>query len=104
LSSAERERIALAEDKGELLRATGVADALVSAGADIANILDRGVNATDDLAAAVARDGAHGLRVGLKKLFSRMRGDIAETLAKVAGEEPTGETEQMPQQAAEALE
>ena len=86
--AAERERIALAEDKGKLLRAAGVADALVSAGADIAHILDRGVNATDELAAAVARDGVHGLRVGLKKLFGRMRGDIADALAKVAGEAP----------------
>lgn len=86
--AAERERIALSENKRALLRAEGITDALVSAGADIARILDRGVNATDDLAAAVARDGAHGLRVGLKKLFSRMRVEIADALSKVATDAP----------------
>lgn len=86
--ATEREKIALAERKRELVRKDGVAEALVEAGADIARVLERGVNAVDDLAAAVARDGAHGLRVGLKKLFARMGGEIADALGKVAAEAP----------------
>lgn len=90
--AVERAKITLAETKGELISAAGVANALVNAGADIARILDRLVNATDDLANAVAREGVHGLRVALKKQAGRMRTEIADALAKVATDAPAEET------------
>jgi hypothetical protein len=61
---------------------------LIAAGADIARIVDRLVNATDDLANVVAREGVHGLRVALKRRAATMRTEIADALAKVAGGAP----------------
>lgn len=93
--AAEKSRLELAELKGELLRASAVAGAVVRCGEDIARIIDRLPNAADDLAVAVARDGVHGLRVTLKNLARRMRIDVAaamDTLAK-APTEAAAETE-----------
>ena len=39
--------------------------------------VDRLPNAADDLAAAVAREGSHGLRVALKDLAVKLRGELA---------------------------
>jgi len=90
---AERARINLAEQKGELLRTAAMVDAIGECGIEIARILDRLPNASDDLAAAVGRDGAHGVRVELKNLARKMRADIAEALAAIAGAAPELEQE-----------
>lgn len=91
---AERGRFSLAKEKLEYIRAAGVADAAVDCGADIARIVDRLPGAADDLAAAVGREGVHGLRIALKQLASRMRGDIANALAQLAADAPEDDREE----------
>jgi hypothetical protein len=44
-------------------------------------VVDRLPNAADDLAAAVAREGSHGLRVALKDLAVKLRGELADAFA-----------------------
>jgi len=85
---AERGRLALAELKGQLVR-TDKLDAISrSIGEEIAAIIDRLPNETDSLAAAVAREGSHGLRVSLKELAFRLRRDIADRLRTLADLRP----------------
>lgn len=85
---AERSRLRLAEDKKELVRVAAIALAVADCGAEISKIVDRLANSADDLAAAVGREGVHGLRVALKGIASRMRGEIAAALAGIAANEP----------------
>jgi len=77
---AERKRLELAQMAGELVRAAEIRDAIAASAVTIAQIVDRLPNAADDLAAAVAREGSHGLRVALKKLAVSMREEIARAL------------------------
>jgi len=88
---AEKRRLELAEIKGELVRVGKVTDAVVRSFEQINRIIDRLPSATDELAAAVAKDGGHGLRVALKNLSGRMRGDIADALETIAAGEPLQE-------------
>ncbi|CUA90201.1 hypothetical protein Ga0061061_111113 [Chelatococcus sambhunathii] len=81
---AERRRIELEEMKGRLVPVAAVESIVAESGAAIASVIDRLPSSADDLAAAVARDGSHGLRVALKKLANAMREDIAKALDKVA--------------------
>lgn len=81
---AEKRRLELAELKGDLVRVAAVVDAVVRCNEEITRIVDRLPSATDDLAAAVARDGAHGLRVELRKLATRIRDEIGDAMEAVA--------------------
>lgn len=78
---AERERLRLAEEKGELIPAVRVADAASSLADVIVSVLDRLPQAADDIAAAVAKDGAHGARAELKRLAVSSRRSIADVIA-----------------------
>lgn len=93
---AERRRLELEELKGELIRVARVADALQVCGEEINRIVDRLPSMTDDLANAVARDGSHGLRVALKRLAARIRGEIAEAMRTIASRAPEQEDESEP--------
>jgi hypothetical protein len=92
---AERSKMRFAEEQKLLVRVGAVIDAVSECGVEISRIIDRLPGAADDLAAAVGRDGAHGVRVALKTLATKMREDIAATLAAIAGAAP--ELEQEPQ-------
>lgn len=83
-TDAERSRLALDELKSQLLRADKINAAVDAAGDAIANIIDRLSNSADDLAAAVARDGSHGLRVALTAEAVRLRREIAAALRGIA--------------------
>jgi len=97
---AERRRIELDELKKRLVRVDALLDAIARVGEDIVRVIDRLPNATDDLAAAVAREGAHGLRVGLKNVAARMRQDVAQALAALAESAPaTDEAPSAPEHA-----
>jgi hypothetical protein len=91
---AERRRLEVEEIKGNLLRREAVREALGRCGDELAQIFDRLEAAADDLAAAVARDGTHGLRVALKEFARRQRADAAQALADIvaarAGEGAAG--------------
>ena len=77
---AERSRLALDEAKGLLVPVDDVRDAIATAGGIIAGIFDRLPNAADDLAPTIAREGSHGLRLGLSDMAVRMRKEIATAL------------------------
>ncbi len=85
---AERRRLELGELKGELLRTSAVAEAVIACGAAIAKACDRLPGAADDLAAALSREGVHGVRVLLKQIAVRQRTEIADALAAIAAEAP----------------
>lgn len=89
---AERRRIELDALKGRLIPVADVEHIVSESGAAIARIIDRLPSATDDLAAKVAREGAHGLRVALKRIASRMREEIAAALEQVAAPKPAEQT------------
>lgn len=93
-TEAERARLRLAEEKGELVRVDRLADALAMAGGRIVQSVDRILASSDDLAAAVAKDGVGGLRGELKKLAHRIKADIADALGEIAATTP--ETERDP--------
>jgi hypothetical protein len=90
---ATRAGMRLAEDKKELIRVAAVVDAVSECGIEIARIVDRLPMVADDLAAAVGRSGAHGVRVELKNLARKLRADIAAALAAIAGAAPELEAE-----------
>lgn len=81
---AERSRIRLAQEKGELVEAAALAAALGECGGEISRVVDRMLSRCDDLAAAVAKDGVHGLRVLMKKIIFEQKSEIANVLETVA--------------------
>lgn len=78
--AAERERLRLAEDRGDVIPADRVAAAGATLAATILAVIERLPQSADDIAAAVARDGAHGARVELRRLCSNLRVSIAEAI------------------------
>lgn len=84
LYGAERERLRLAEEKGELIPADRVADAAASLADVLVSVIDRLPQAADDIAAAVARDGSHGARTVLKSLAADCRRLMADAVAGLA--------------------
>lgn len=82
-TEAERNRLKFEEEQGKLVRVEELADALAQAGEKIARSVDLVLNDVDDLAAAVAKEGAIGLRTELKKIIHRLKGEIANALESV---------------------
>jgi hypothetical protein len=85
---SERLRLDLEERRGELLRVDAVADAVMSCATTITAIVDRLPNVADDLVAAIAKDGVHGVRVALKQMAAKLRTDIAKALTGIADGAP----------------
>lgn len=85
---AEKRRLEVAELKGELVRRAKVAADTNICASEVIRVVDRLPNAADTLAAAVARDGVHGLRVALKKLAAAVRNDIAAAFGALASGAP----------------
>lgn len=81
---ATRKGLELDEQIGELVRADEIEAAATDCGAEITAIVRRLQNDADNLAAAVARDGAHGLRVALKQVENRMLDEIADALSALS--------------------
>lgn len=81
---AETRRLALEEQIGKLVRVEELSDAVSECGATIAASIGQLQNATDALATAMTQNGVHGLRVELKKIENRIRGEIADSLAALA--------------------
>lgn len=93
-TEAERSRLKLAVEKGELLPVDKIADALAIAGGRIVQAIDRVMSSADDLAAAVAKDGTSGVRAELKKLVHRLKTEVADALASIAAETPETEPDE----------
>jgi|SRR5947209_10835969 len=93
---AERARMRLAAERRELVSAASFDSALIDCAAEIARIIDRLTSSTDEIAAAIGRDGAHGVRVLLKSIAHKMRDDVANALLAIAAGAP--ELEELPEQ------
>ncbi len=81
---AEQRRLALDEQIGKLVRVDELSAAVSECGAAITASIGQLQNATDALATAMAQSGTHGLRVELKKIENRIRGEIADSLSALA--------------------
>lgn len=81
---AERGRMRLAQERGELVSAAEVAEALEQCGIEIGRVVDRLLSHADELAAAAAKDGLHGLRVALKGIAFKLKADVADHLKHLA--------------------
>lgn len=89
--AAERDAMNLAKLKGELISRQEVADALVTAGRKIRNKLDALPNMADAVVAIVAGGGgARDVRLAIVERVTALEQSIAETLAKLGGEDDDG--------------
>jgi len=75
-----RERLRQQELAGNLVRADLLAEALAKAGREIQAMVARLPNSADDLAMAVSKEGAHGLRVALRETAFEINAKIAGVL------------------------
>lgn len=91
---AERSRMRLAQEKGELVEAAELAAALGECGGKITRVVDRLLGQCDDMAAAVGKDGVHGLRVLVKKIVFQLKSEIATELETVAAKADSVQTEE----------
>lgn len=92
-TEAERARLRLAEEKGQLVRVDALADALAMAGGRIVQSIDRILISADDLAASIAKDGTAGVRAELKKIAHRIKTDVADALAEIASATPESDSD-----------
>lgn len=81
---AERARLRLAAEVGELIPVASLVDAVPACAEAIAAVIDRLLNQVDDMAAAVGREGPHGLRVLIKQIVFRSKTEVADALAALA--------------------
>lgn len=79
-----REQLRRQEELGQLVRADRLAEGLTAIGREINRLIGRLPNRADDMALAVSREGAHGLRVLLRKIAFEINSEIADALQKVA--------------------
>lgn len=86
---AERAKLKLEAEQGLYVKLDELVPALEAAGLEIVGVIDRLVQSSDDLAAAVAQGGVGGLRTALKKLVFDMKSEAADALSKVAAAETT---------------
>lgn len=83
-----REKLRRQEHIGQLIRADRTRDALAICGREIQSLVARLQNRADDMALAVSREGAHGLRVLLRQISFDLNTEIAEKLAAVVLDAP----------------
>lgn len=83
-----RERIRHQEDIGQLVRADLQRDALTACGREIQSIVARLPNRADDVALAVSKEGAHGVRVLLRQIASEINQAVADRLAEISNQAP----------------
>ncbi|UNJ22041.1 terminase small subunit [Microcystis phage vB_MweS-yong2] len=86
----ELQRLALDEMRGRLVRHDLLVEALQRLGEEIARAVDL-TQFCDDFAAAFARNGAHGLRVELKRRTVTIRTALADQCAALALAAPTSD-------------
>lgn len=83
-TEAERARLRLEEEKGDLIRRGDHAAACSRFGEVLIRIVKSLVNCADDHAVVVARDGANGLRKAYKELTDRQLNEMADALVQLA--------------------
>ena len=88
VSRAELQR---QEELKKLIRADRLREGLTNAGRQIQGIVSRLPNKADDLALAVSKEGAHGLRALLRTIAFEINRNIADELDALALSEPAGD-------------
>lgn len=78
-----REKIRRQEEIGQLIRADRTREALTICGREIQASIARLQNKADDMALAVSKEGAHGLRVLLRQISFDINTEIADRLAAI---------------------
>lgn len=78
-----REKLRRQEEIGQLVRADRLREALTVSGREIQSQIARLQNKADDMALAVSREGAHGLRVLLRQIAFDLNSEIADRLAAI---------------------
>ena len=78
---AERARLKLDEERGELVRRAELADAAAQCGERIARMAYRFVNSADEHTAIAVKDGANGLRAAYKVFVRKFCTDVAEAMS-----------------------
>lgn len=78
-----REKLRRQEEIGQLVRADRLREALTVSGREIQSQISRLQNKADDMALAVSREGAHGLRVLLRQIAFDLNSEIADRLAAI---------------------
>lgn len=93
-TEAERAKIRLLEEQGKLVGVDQLTDALAQAGQKIVRAVELILNDVDDFAAAVAKDGASGLRAALKKVAHQLKNDMADAPSSIAAAAPEHEADE----------
>lgn len=83
-----REKIRLDEDVSNLIRADKVHKAAQTITHEISLIVHRLQNRADELAAIVAKEGVHGVRVALRAIAFDLGNEIADRLVELAEDAP----------------
>lgn len=83
-----RAKLQQQEELGSLIRADILADGIQRCAREIQNAVSRLPNHADDLALEVSKEGAHGLRVALRKIAFELNSRIADQLERVATTAP----------------
>ncbi|PBB98361.1 hypothetical protein CK224_09760 [Mesorhizobium sp. WSM3862] len=78
-----REKLRRQEHIGQLVRADRMREALTVCGREIQSSIARLQNKADDMALAVSREGAHGLRVLLRSIAFELNTEIADRLGAI---------------------
>ncbi len=80
---ADLKKLDLEQRRGELVAVAAVRDAAIQCGGVMVQLFDRLPSYADEIAAAVAKDGASGVRQFLKQLAHSMRGRAAHEFEKM---------------------
>ncbi|WAC26412.1 hypothetical protein [Ancylobacter sp. SL191] len=90
----EREKLAQAQERKQLVRADLLTEALERVGREIQSLVARLPNKADDLALAGAKEGVHGVRIALRAAANDINTAIADALANIAHLAPVADPAQ----------
>jgi hypothetical protein len=90
----EQRQLALREKRGELVPMTNFIEHVNTVGSIVLSALDGILEETEELAAAVGRDGEHGLRIALRQALDRARHRMADEFERLAALTPKMENDE----------
>jgi hypothetical protein len=82
----QREKIRIDEEVSNLIRADKHNEAIRLVEREIRLVVDRFPNKAEELAAAVSKEGVHGVRVSLRQIAFEMSNEIADRLEQIGQE------------------
>ena len=87
----EREKLRRQEELKKLIRVDLLANALAISGKEIQNIVARLSNKADEIALAVSKEGAHGVRLALRQIAFELNTEIADKLSEIVANAPAND-------------